>query len=144
MELEQRMFREGQWVVSVRQTSLPTKKGPILNTAVVEVQAAENLNCHEEDAPEYLIEGWGCSGDNTTDFNEAELAVKGFVKWDGCSNLTLGDQGYFHFCSLRDAEQLADLMRLVYRGALEMLTEMCDPHGMVETSEFRPTKELPE
>lgn len=37
--------------------------------------------------------------DDSYDINEADLVLKGCIKWDGCSHINFGDEsGYIHLC----------------------------------------------
>lgn len=41
-------------------------------------------------------------GENNQDYYGVELVLDGILKWDGCSNLNFGDNGYIHFCETDD------------------------------------------
>ena len=58
----------------------------------------------------------------TDDQAQAEVFISGHVKWDGCSNWNIGSDGVMlHFCSVRQAERLGELLRWLYEWADEMM-----------------------
>lgn len=73
---------------------------------VVRIQRIEYGGCNVEMIPVVCAEpnatyGHGFPGD-TADIDEADAAVAGWVKWDGCSHLIFGEerQGYLHLCGI--------------------------------------------
>ena len=82
---------------------------------VVRIQRIDHGGCNVEMIPIVCVDppytyGFGWPGD-VADIDEAPAAVAGFVKWDGCSHLTFGDDGdgYLHVCGIEywDAVLLA-------------------------------------
>lgn len=65
----------------------------------------------------------------TKEFDEAEVLLDGFVKWDGCSNWRFSpndrDNYAFHFCTVKQAEDIGRLLRRLYEIAAEMMPQ-CD------------------
>ncbi len=54
------------------------------------------------------------------DYLQACRLVDGFVKWDGCSHLTFGDErGYLHVCEGYSFRQLTYVLRRVAELAIE-------------------------
>lgn len=44
----------------------------------------------------YEVVSWEADDSNTP--CDTELYIKGTIKWDGCSHLNFGDEGYLHLC----------------------------------------------
>jgi hypothetical protein len=63
--------------------------------------------------------------EHTGDLSKAEPLVKGTIKWDACSHLYFGNEGYIHTCGHRDW--------LILQGALcrvwnQVVPEFQEPH----------------
>jgi len=52
------------------------------------------------------------------DDNE-ELTVEGFIKWDGCCEYQLGQQGQIHCCGYEHAIQIGEMIAAAYHKASE-------------------------
>lgn len=62
---------------------------------------------------------WEClPGDSTANYSEAEKYLSGFVKWDGCTEL---DMGQPHWCGPRDYKKHIALLEYIYRRAHELM-----------------------
>jgi hypothetical protein len=61
--------------------------------------------------------------DGTDDLAKAEVFLECSVKWDGCSNWSMGDH---HFCSSREAKQISWIMDAVYEMASCALPDFDD------------------
>jgi hypothetical protein len=59
---------------------------------------------------------WRTSSDHAETMEEAEVTIDGFVKWDGCSEMSAGRLSP-HFCGRRDVE--------AYGKALTELHKLC-------------------
>lgn len=71
--------------------------------------------------PEQLFEYWcdfevyevtARSMDNIP--RDIELYLEGTIKWDGCSHITFGDEGYIHMCGKRYFDLHSKLMPILY------------------------------
>lgn len=67
-------------------------------------QAGRKLFCRKDDRP-----------DHTDDLSAAAVTIGGFVKWDGCSEMTLEQP---HFCGAAAVEQYGAAMRQLHRLCL--------------------------
>jgi hypothetical protein len=77
---------------------------------VVSVEMSPN-----EGAKSYARKGATTGEDTTYDVDDAEPTICGFVKWDGCSEMTLGRR---HFCGAKDVESFAKAIVALHRLAL--------------------------
>jgi hypothetical protein len=75
----------------------------------------------EKGTKEYQRKDASTSPDFGESIDEAEIFLKGQIKWDGCSDLYLGDSGYFHFCGKQDALRLGALINYLYDKCAEYL-----------------------
>ena len=55
--------------------------------------------------------------ENDNDFYNVELVVDGTLKFDGCSNLDFGRNGYIHFCETDDLICLNKSLAFVWEAA---------------------------
>ena len=55
--------------------------------------------------------------------DNAEVCLQGSIKWDGCSDIHFypQDEGYNHFCGMRDAKQLGLLLESIYKNSAKLL-----------------------
>lgn len=97
---------------------------------IAEVEAFEGIawpvgSDWPEDVPNQVyIRGWNDGGDmvEVDRLDEAHRALHGTIKWDGCADLTWGDgddNGYAHYCAMKNAVKVGTLMEHVYRIAWE-------------------------
>lgn len=76
----------------------------------------------EEARPEYRQKGadsFPC--ENATSFESAERYAEGWVKWDGCSHVSFGDEdAQLHLCGKSEFEKLGSILCEIYErcGAL--------------------------
>jgi hypothetical protein len=57
--------------------------------------------------------------DPVDSIDDAEIYLKGYIKWDGCSEL---DQGCPHWCGPRDYKKHIALLEHLYRRSQELMT----------------------
>lgn len=69
--------------------------------------------------PLFICIGGG-STDVTPDPDEAEVELEGFIKWDGCSEFTMGP---VHWCEPYYYKQHFRLLEALYRRAQELIVE---------------------
>jgi hypothetical protein len=74
-----------------------------------------------KETKEYQRKGFPTSPDCVESIEEAEVYLNGSIKWDGCSDLYLGDEGYYHFCGKQDAAKLGKLIEYLYDKCAEYL-----------------------
>ena len=60
----------------------------------------------------------------TTNINDAEVFVTGFIKWDGCSEWHF-DEGGYHACGLEQAERVGRIARVLYQEAGNIMGPDC-------------------
>lgn len=94
---------------------------------VAEVEAFEvcGRNGLQPDSP-LLFEGKDAlvlPQDLTTDIEAAETIIRGSIKWDGCSDLTMG---YMHHCGPSEVIKLGKLFEAIFEQAKEVLGSHCD------------------
>lgn len=64
------------------------------------------------------------NGEITSDLDQAELLVKGSIKWDGCSHNNFGDEnGYLHACSRREMVRFGELFDRLFEIAQELMSD---------------------
>ena len=51
--------------------------------------------------------------------------LEGSIKWDGCSHLTFGDEGYLHFCGERYFKQHCEMLKALYKTATALIPRYC-------------------
>lgn len=64
----------------------------------------------------YKIDAIG-DDENEEELHYVELIVDGYLKWDGCSNLNFGKDGYIHFCETDDLVCLNKSLAFVWELA---------------------------
>lgn len=55
--------------------------------------------------------------ENNNDFYNVELVVDGILKFDGCSNLNFGKNGYIHFCETDDLICMNKSLAFIWEAA---------------------------
>ena len=70
------------------------------------------------DEPLFNKKGWVSSEEQTTDIDEAEPYVTGYIKWDGCTEF---DFGSHHWCGPHFYKLHIDLLTHLYRRAYELM-----------------------
>lgn len=94
------------------------------NEVLAEFRAVK-VGYTEDGVPFYNQKEWSAlPRDSTNNPDEAEVYASGYVKWDGCSELTLG---HHHFCGWPDYDQHAFLLKYVYQTAFELMDRDADP-----------------
>ena len=67
------------------------------------------------------------SGDHASGIDDAEVYLRGDIKWDGCSNWSFDNGGtMLHFCGPENAVLIGEVFRRVYNIAKEMLDTKAD------------------
>lgn len=51
-----------------------------------------------------------------------EKYLSGWVKWDGCTHVNVGDRGYLHLCDVADIQDLSAILERAYRTCRRLLT----------------------
>jgi len=75
----------------------------------------------------FLQKGWTSSMDHVTSMADAEVWLRGDIKWDGCSHWSFDNGGVMlHFCDPEDAAFVGEVWRRVYDAAREMLGPKAD------------------
>lgn len=54
------------------------------------------------------------------------IFMKGYVRWDGCSNWDFEDRYPLHFCRPKDAEIFALLIKKLYEFAAKLMPDYAD------------------
>lgn len=74
------------------------------------------------DARYYDRAGAGCSSDITEDVADAQVFLRGSIKWDGCCNIRFDEQDehMLHFCGRGDAARVGKLIDRLYDIAAEI------------------------
>ena len=84
----------------------------------------------EFDPPKRIYERKGATSslDTTYDLGEAQRVFEGFIKWDGCSDLTIypDEDGNNHFCGAQSARSLGLVISAAYDLAKELMGSNCD------------------
>lgn len=71
----------------------------------------------------FMFEGvGGCGFDDkaTNDITKANKYIHGTIKWDGCSHVYFGDEGYIHLCGPEHFKKLGALLAKVYQRCYEI------------------------
>jgi hypothetical protein len=63
------------------------------------------------------------SDDTTEKLEEAQTLVQGTIKWDACSHVNFGEEGYVHMCGKESWAQMSELLRRVFTEAGKLLKE---------------------
>lgn len=68
----------------------------------------------------YERKGSTMSGDHSKNgLEDAQPYLTGFIKWDGCSHMYFGDEGYLHLCGLNTFEKLQKVLQKLIDRARE-------------------------
>lgn len=59
--------------------------------------------------------------DRDDDTEESEPMLHGFIKWDGCINVSMGKSCMQHFCSLEETQDVGRAFAAVYALAAEKI-----------------------
>lgn len=70
---------------------------------------------------------------DTEDLEEAQVFIKGSIKWDACSHIYFGDGGYIHVCGGRMWKVLLETQKRVFSLAYEYFKK---PHQREEFEDF--------
>ena len=92
----------------------------------VEFFVAEIEGLEEDGTRLYVRERAGSSFDTTTELDAASRYIAGCVKWDGCSNLNLGEQendGYLHLCGKQAIRKLTQVIPLIYQRCFKLMQD---------------------
>lgn len=65
------------------------------------------------------VESWGGELDDL----ETSLYLKGSIKWDGCSRLEIGDNGYLHLCGVELWKRHCRVMEWVYKEVSKLIKD---------------------
>jgi hypothetical protein len=68
----------------------------------------------------YEIVSWDL--DNKPYIDEAEIYAKCFVKWDGCSHIEWGDDGYIHMCGRVSYDNHIKVVNAIWEFAKSKIT----------------------
>lgn len=68
-------------------------------------------------------------GGITSDLNQAEILVKGSIKWDGCSHNNFGENGYLHACCKSEMVRFGELFSRLFDMAQELMPDNGDYLG---------------
>ncbi len=71
------------------------------------------------------LEGKNCH-DCTPSFDEAEVFMTVSVKWDGCADWNIGDEGYVHTCERKHIEDIGKLILVCYDATAELCPAWSD------------------
>lgn len=71
----------------------------------------------------YEKKGATSSEDTTEDIKEAQPMVHGTIKWDTCSHVYFGDEGYIHMCGGFNWRNFREILDRVFKTAEGMLKE---------------------
>jgi hypothetical protein len=93
---------------------------------LIEVTAFSQGPDGEYDVPEYQRHGATYSPDTTPDIEQANLAVSGFLKWDGCMQFNVA---YVH---VDEAYQLAKLLDAIKMARVHAARAMGDAYDLRE------------
>lgn len=66
------------------------------------------------------IGGCGADEKSTGDINKANKYIHGTVKWDGCSHVYFGDEGYIHMCGGNEFKRIGAILEKVYKRCYEL------------------------
>lgn len=61
------------------------------------------------------------SNEMTTDVEKADILIKGYIRFDGCSNNNFGEGGYIHACSREDMTRLGTLYDRLFDWAIKLI-----------------------
>lgn len=72
----------------------------------------------------YIRKGGNGPMDNVVSIDDAQSHISGYIKWDGCSEISLGDH---HLCGKNDVKKMSDLLLTVYKRCGELMKEAGSP-----------------
>ena len=75
----------------------------------------------------------GGTVNNTKDIKLAQKFIKGIIKWDGCSHVYFGDEGYIHICGGYNWRNFIEANKRIFNLAKEYFQE---PNQVDEFNNF--------
>lgn len=72
----------------------------------------------DDDGAFFPLGGWEDSSEVTDDPDKAEVFVRGYLKWDGCMEVEIGDK---HFCGLHHSQILQRIFERLHAIAAEKM-----------------------
>jgi hypothetical protein len=60
------------------------------------------------------------------DSGPGEIYLSATIKWDGCSHVNFGEEGYLHLCGAESWQRHCRLMEWLYKSAIELLPQLGD------------------
>lgn len=75
------------------------------------------------DVREYKKKDATSSEEVTTKTEEAQPLIHGSIKWDACSHVHFGDEGYVHLCGKESFEQISEALKRIFKEAGDILKE---------------------
>lgn len=90
---------------------------------IVDFKAYEIIGHEGKDFTIPTYEGiGGCGADDkmTNEVEKANVFIHGTVKWDGCSHVYFGDEGYIHLCGSRYFVSIGELLKKIYNRCYEI------------------------
>lgn len=60
------------------------------------------------------------------DYQEEDILITGFLKWDGCCNWQTNPDCMYHFCGSNDAVKLAKLFEYLYSAGSKYISNWMD------------------
>jgi hypothetical protein len=95
--------------------------GAHVDFEVYEIIGHQQGDSKEYDVPMYEgIGGCGADDKSTTEIGKANKYINGTVKWDGCSHVYFGDEGYIHLCGSREFVKVGAILKKVYTRCYEI------------------------
>lgn len=86
---------------------------------------AYEITGYESSKPLFNRKNWNSLPDPVESIDDAEPYLGGFIKWDGCAELS---QGCPHWCGLNSFKKHCDLLKYLYCRARELMnTEESEP-----------------
>ena len=79
------------------------------------------ISGEDEKGKYYEIKNADSSDDTTYNRDNAQPLITGFIKWDGCSHINFGNEGYIHLCGGSDWIMLMEATRRIWQIALKRL-----------------------
>lgn len=67
----------------------------------------------------------------TIEDKDQDTFIKGTIKWDGCSHMYYGDDGYIHLCGAESFYEMIELHRRIFKLASEKI-KAWDPNSTGE------------
>lgn len=87
----------------------------------VDVFVVEIVARGEANEPLYERRDSVVSCDHVTDPHQAEPYFSGAVKWDGCSHMNFGHDGYLHLCGSERIQKLGATLKTIYERCGELM-----------------------